>query len=155
MARSQTYEQLVRENIDNIREWRSQGFSINQICKKLGMKPRTLYLYLRTIPELADAWEYGNTKIVKEVLEPAILKQALQGMPFVEITEEMVERIDPVTGNKTRQLEVTKKVHKVQYAPQILKYVLSCLEPDKWGNRVMDKDEKKLTFSDELNEYSE
>lgn len=150
-----TWEQVVRENIDNIREWRSHGFSINQICKKLNMKPRALYLYLRTIPELADAWEFGNTKLVKEILEPAILRQAVQGLPYTETTEEMVERIDPVTGNKVRQLEITKKVHKIQYSPQILKYVLSCLEPEKWGSKALEKDETKLVLSGELGEYSE
>jgi hypothetical protein len=154
MART-TYEQIVRENIDNIREWRSNGFTINQICKKLGMKSRSLYLYLRTIPELADAWEFGNTKLVKEVLEPAILKQAVAGLPYVEVTEEMVETIDNF-GVKKRQLEVTKRVHKVQYSPHILKYVLSCLEPDKWGVKAQEnKDENKLDLSPALMDYSE
>ena len=154
MAQS-TYEQIVRENIDNIREWRSNGFTINQICKKLGMKARSLYLYLRTIPELADAWEYGNTKLVKEVLEPAIIKQAIGGLPFIEVTEEMVEDIDSM-GIKRRRLEVTKRVHKVQYSPQILKYVLSCLEPDKWGVKAQEnKDESKLELAPSLKDYSE
>jgi hypothetical protein len=150
MAKS--LEQLVRENIDNIREWRSEGFTANQICRKLNMKVRTLYLYLRTIPELADAWEFGNTKLVKDVLEPALLKQALQGMPYIETVEEMVKMWNPVTEKEEMQMVVTKKVHKVIYNPNILKYVLSCLDPNKWGKQSI-KDEAKMELSPEMDSY--
>jgi hypothetical protein len=144
-------EQLVRENIDNIRQWRSEGYTCNQICRKLNMKQRTLYLYIRTIPELADAWEYGNTKLVKEVLEPAILKQALQGMPYIETVEERQETIDE-KGQVHYEMIITKKTHKTVYSPAILKYVLSCLDPQKWGKLEI-KDEKRLELSHEMDTY--
>lgn len=150
MAKS--LEQIVRENIDNIREWRSEGFTSNQICRRLNMKVRTLYLYLRTIPELADAWEYGNTKLVKEILEPALLKQALHGMQFIETTEEEREIVEQ-DGRVRREMVVTKRVHKTVYSPAILKYVLSCLEPDKWGKQLDIKDEKRLELSPEMESY--
>jgi hypothetical protein len=144
-------EQVVRENIDNIRQWRSEGYTCNQICRKINVKQRTLYLYIRTIPELADAWEYGNTKLVNEVLEPAILKQALQGMPYIETVEERQEVIDK-DGRVTYEMVVTKKTHKTVYSPAILKYVLACLAPDKWGKAEI-KDEKKLELSHEMDIY--
>jgi hypothetical protein len=144
-------EQQVRENIDNIRQWRSEGFTCNQICRRLNMKTRTLYLYIRTIPELADAWEFGNTKLVKEVLEPAILKQALHGMPYIESVEERVERIDE-NGKSYFEMVVTKKTHKTVYSPAILKYVLACLEPGKWGKLEI-KDEKRLELSSDMDNY--
>lgn len=138
------YEVLIRENLDNIKMWRAEGFSINQICRKLAISKNTLFLYLRIIPELADAWEFANEKLVREQLEPAIIKQALGGLPYIETTEEL---------NKEGQLVITKRVHKVAYSPMVLKYVLSCLSPEKWGANTLAKDEAKIELSPSLNQY--
>lgn len=139
MAKS--LEQLVRENIDNIREWRVAGFSTRQIASKLGVKVNTIYLYLRIIPELADAWEYANTKLVKEVLEPAIIKQALEGMSYIEKHEEL----------KEGKMQVTKQIHKRVYSPHVLQFVLKTLDPGKWGASAQ-KDEQKIGLAEELDE---
>lgn len=145
-------EQVVRENLDNIREWRAEGFTANQIARRLNVKIRTLYLYMRTIPELADAWEFGNTKLVKEILEPELLRQAIHGMKYIEEVEEIVNSVDD-KGKVIRELVVTKRTHKTVYSPTILKYVLSCLDPQKWGKQLEGKDEGKIELSQDVETY--
>lgn len=150
---AKSYEQLIRENIDNIREWRVEGFSVRQIADKLGVKPNTIYLYLRIIPELADAWEVANVKLVKDVLEPAILKLALEGLQYKEVTKERLEVIKP-DGSVVFEMVPTKEIHKRNFSPMLIKYVLSCLDPKKWGGAVLEtKDENKLSLDPGISSY--
>lgn len=146
-----SYETIVRENIDNIRYWRAEGFTASQIASKIGMSVRTLYLYLRTIPELKDAWDVADTYLVKERLEPALVEQALYGMPYIETTEERMAVLQD-DGSTRYEMVVTKKVHKRVYSPAILKYVLSCLEPSKWGKHEI-KEENKILLAEETDRY--
>jgi Helix-turn-helix domain len=149
---SKSYEQLVRENIDAIREWRAEGYSARQIGERLGVKPKTLYLYMRTIPELADAWEAGNTALVQDILEPALLKQAVNGLPYVQVVKELRTVILP-DGTTRDELVTVKEVHSVKYHPALLKWALQCLDrKGKWGD-VEVKDELKTALDESISQY--
>jgi Cu/Ag efflux pump CusA len=150
MAKS--YEQLIRENIDTIREWRAEGYSARQIGERLGVKPKTLYLYIRTIPELAEAWESGNTAIVQDILEPALMAQVVHGLPYVQVIKELRTVVLPDGTTKEEMIPV-KEVHSVKYHPALLKWALQCLDrKGKWGQMDV-KDEAKMSLDDSISQY--
>lgn len=75
MAR-ETKKQLILDNLDNIEKWTSEGLTLAQIAKNLGVSESTLYKYKSGSEEINETIKKGRQVSVTE-LENTMLTSAL------------------------------------------------------------------------------
>ncbi len=82
MAKSK-WEQ-VKDKLILVEGWAREGLTNEQIARKLGINPDTLYKYQNKYSEFADALKKGK-EIVDYEVENALLKNALEGNVTAQI----------------------------------------------------------------------
>lgn len=82
MAKSK-WEQ-VKDKLISVEGWAREGLTNEQIARKLGINPDTLYKYQNKYSEFADALKKGK-EIVDYEVENALLKNALEGNVTAQI----------------------------------------------------------------------
>lgn len=157
MARSDSKEDLILNNLENIKTWIVKGLTEKEIAKKVGMAYSTFRRHKKDMQALKDAIKEGLEEKQQEV-EKALFKKCL-GFHYTEEVVQKVkkERIEDNTVLVDEVLEV-KEVKK--YSPPDLnaqKYYLNNRDKVHWSddpNRVAN--DKKLTKlkEKELNDKS-
>jgi hypothetical protein len=117
-------ELRIRDNLENIQEWRIQGFTATQIARKLGIKKSQLYVYIQRMPELRVAWNSADKAVLQEYIEPLLLKYAMEGFKYTEVVRE---------PDKRGKMKITKETDKTNFNISALFSLAAKLDPEKWG----------------------
>lgn len=127
MAKGKYESWLTPDGLMLLEGWARDGLTDEQIAKKCGVNPDTLYTWKKKYPEISEALKKGK-ELVDTQVENALLKRAL-GYSYEEVT---VEESD--NGYKKR---VTVKQVVPDTTAQI--FWLKNRRPDKWREKAEPK----------------
>ncbi len=116
---------LTEDGLARIEQWAREGLTDEQIARKMGINPATLYKWLNSYGEISEALKKGKAPVDIQV-ENALLKRAL-GYDYEEVVTEVVEMPD---GSKRRHIKKTTKQVVPDVTAQI--YWLNNRRPDRW-----------------------
>lgn len=116
---------LTEDGLARIEQWAREGLTDEQIARKMGINPATLYKWLNSYGEISEALKKGKAP-VDIAVENALLKRAL-GYDYEETVTEVVEMPD---GSKRRHIKKTTKQVVPDVTAQI--YWLNNRRPDRW-----------------------
>ena len=87
----------VLDNIDNIKQWKSQGASDSAICRELNISRGSWYAYLKESEELREAIADGKQTLIKDLTNELIR----QAKPHTLQTSKTFEKNGEVTTEIT------------------------------------------------------
>ena len=87
----------ILNNIEEIRNLKSQGATDTQIMKALNVSRATFYKYVKECPELAEALEDGKIKVVDDLVGELYRK----AMPHTLTTTKTLEKNGELTTETT------------------------------------------------------
>ena len=104
-GRKNIYETNIAPRLEDIRNWRKTGATIENMAEVLGVSKTTFCKYLKEQPEFADAYKKGKVELVMD------LRGELARIAFKHTLETKKQYIkqDEVTGHQTRYTEITTK----------------------------------------------
>lgn len=117
---------LVRDNIEQIKQWKKTGATDEQIYKQLGVSKACWYKYLANNKDLQDAIKTSVEYFVMD-LRGELARQAFK---HTLETKKQYVKIDQETGHKTQYTEITSKEVDGNIAAAHL--LLKNLDKDNW-----------------------
>lgn len=105
MARPSKYAECVKPHLEQIREWRKVGATIENICDTLNIARSTWSVYEKKYPEFSDAIKKGKTEFCLDLrgeLAKLAKKHTLE-------TKKQYIKQDVETGQKTQYTEITTR----------------------------------------------
>lgn len=116
------------------------GMTIEQVAKVFGISAPTFYRWMREHPTLAEAVQKGRDAWDNRVAEEC-LKKRVTGFEYNEVTTELREAIDPLTGEIQAKMTPVKIVTKtvVPDVAAISKW-LNNRDPDRWKDKILVED---------------
>lgn len=105
MGRKSKYDEQVLPYLDQIREWKKVGATVEKMCDVLGISTTTWNEYLKKYPAFADANKKGKTEFCLDLrgeLAKLAKKHTLE-------TKKQYIKQDMETGHKTQYTEITTK----------------------------------------------
>lgn len=152
----QRYEGQIRDNILQIRAWRSGGYTSQQISDLLGINKAILFMLLKIMPDFKAAWDYADIEVLENLIIPKMKDRIENGFRYRETTQE-VKRDEAgfpmLNEDGTPMLVITKIVDKVSPCNGLLTFMASKLDKKKWGNEKTENEANALEISDEMEEY--
>lgn len=137
MAKGKYATWLEPENLLRLEAWARDGLTNEQIAKKIGVTPTTLYNWKNDHLEIFEALKKGADVADIEV-ENALHKRAV-GYSYDEIISE--PSVDPLTGNEVLKISKVVRRHVVpDVTAQI--YWLKNRLPKKWRDKPVDDSSK-------------
>lgn len=130
----------TKEGLTLLEGWARDGLTDEEIARKMGVCPATLYIWKEKYVEILEATKKGKEVIDFEV-EQALLKRAL-GYSYTETRKE-------IDANGKKKVIVTEKHVEADTAAQI--FWLRNRKPNKWRNNP----EAPEGEDDKLNAYLE
>jgi len=127
MAKSK-YESHVKPKLFLIENWAREGYTDEEIFKKLGISKDTFYQYKNKYTDFSDALKRGKEVVDYEV-EQNLFKKT-QGFIFEE--EKEIIEID-TNGKKRKRIEKTKKWIPADTTAQI--FWLKNRQSEKWRDK--------------------
>jgi hypothetical protein len=147
-SKSQT-EEIIRENLERIKEWRIEGKSIKDISRLLCISHTIYYVLLRTMTDLRDAHDYADTVLLEEKLVPTAIQRAIG---YKEETTELLRNKDtnmPILDELGDPVYyVTKVVTKCSNT--VLMQLLERLDVKKFGKNKEESGTDELALGEEL-----
>ena len=137
MARSDSKEDLIISNLENIKNWIVKGFTEKEISKKIGMAYSTFRRHKKDMQALKDAIKDALEEKQQEV-EKALFKKCI-GFYY---TEEAVQKV-----KKERIEEGQVLVDEVLEVKEVKKYS----HPDLNAQKYYLNNKDKLHWSDDPN----
>ena len=115
MAKCNSKEAIVKENLEKIKEWLAEGKSKNSIAKALSMSSDTLYKYLeKYIGSLDDIKNLRKPAVEK--LESTMFRNAIgYERPVKKYAK--VKRIEYIDGKKSLEYEEMVEYEEKNYYP--------------------------------------
>lgn len=135
MAANGSKEAIVLENLDNIREWLSQGITVTAIAKNLHMSKQTLYKHLKAHLKYDEA---DGLDAIKNIREPAVkclensMYNAALGGHYENKGYVKLKHIEYENGKKVREWEELKEVITTEYVKPDITAGIFLLK--NWGN---------------------
>ena len=106
MARGRkSKEDIIRDNLEQIKKWKSLGATDEQVAKQLGISRSTWYEHLKNNSDLSDAIKTSVEYFVMD-LRGELARQAFK---HTLETKKQYVKIDQETGHKTQYTEITSK----------------------------------------------
>jgi hypothetical protein len=108
--------------------------------------------------EFQAAWDYGDTTLLQDLIEPAILKRSQEGFKYQEKVEELLRDSDgrPILDENFKPVyEVTKITHKVAPCNHMLQFMATKLHKERWGNKQEVEQTNDLELQEDLKDLSE
>ena len=104
-GRKTVYDTHIAPRLQDIKNWRKVGATVENICEALGVSKTTFHKYLNEKEEFADAYKKGKTELVMD------LRGELARIAFKHTVETKKQYIkqDMETGHKTQYTEITTK----------------------------------------------
>lgn len=134
---------LTEDGLARIEQWAREGLTDEQIARKMGINPATLYKWQNSYGEISEALKKGKAPVDIQV-ENALLKRAL-GYDYEETVTEVVEMPD---GSKRKHIKKTTKQVVPDVTAQI--YWLNNRRPDRWRNKAVADNSGTLDRLDQL-----
>lgn len=134
---------------------KSDTYTIAEICRQVGITPKTYHQWVNDYPDFADAIEMARQERMQFFVQEA-KKSLLKKIQGYEVTETKVVTV-PTKGDQSKPTikeQTTQKKH-IQADTAAIIFTLTNGDPDHWRNRqsteVTGKDGKDLfkTLSDE------
>lgn len=125
-----------------LRGWAQDGYTLDDICARIGITRHKLYGWRKKYPPIADALACGK-EMVDYKVENALLKSALGGKKReVRVTTIM---------RKGKVVEVQKEEFETEREPveKAIEFWLTNRLPDKWK-----RDRQKMSLEDQLGDGS-
>lgn len=104
-GRKNVYDTHIAPRLNDIKNWRKVGATVENMCDALNISTTTFYKYLEEKEEFADAYKKGTFELVMD------LRGELARIAFKHTLETKKQYIkqDEVTGNTTKYTEITTK----------------------------------------------
>lgn len=112
MALSNSKKDIVLENIDKIKEWISEGITMQAIAENLGMSKQTLYVHLRSFD--SDTIKKAREPAIKN-LENSMYNAALGGVVQTKQYVKLKHIEYNENGKKAREWEEIQEVEVEEY----------------------------------------
>jgi hypothetical protein len=128
---------IIKNNVEQIKEWKKLGATDDQICKQLRIGESTYYKYLSQNPELKEEIQIGTEFFVLELkgeLARKAFKHTLE-------TKKQYVKVDLETGHKTQYTEITTK--EVDGDTGALHLLLKNLDKGNWSENWQNYELKK------------
>lgn len=128
---------IIKDNLEQIKEWKKLGATDSQICKQLGVSQSTWYKHLSENTEISETIKIGQQFFVLK------LKGELARKAFKHTLETKKQYIkhDLETGHKTQYTEITTK--EVDGDTGALHLLLKNLDKENWSENWQSYDLKK------------
>lgn len=78
MARGKYKKWLQPEKLLLIRKWRRDGLTIEQVAKKIGVNPDTIYTWSKKYPDISEVLKNGKEE-ANAIIENKLYQKALSG----------------------------------------------------------------------------
>lgn len=128
---------IIKNNIEQIKEWKKLGATDDQICKQLNIGESTFYKWLSKNPDLKEEIQIGTDFFVLELkgeLARKAFKHTLE-------TKKQYIKVDMETGHKTQYTEITTK--EVDGDTGALHLLLKNLDKGNWSENWQNYELKK------------
>ena len=139
-GRPSKYHTHVEHRLNEVKSWRQDGYTEEQIARLLGIGYETLMNYKRTgkYPEFCEALKESKEALISS-LKQTLFQEAMGSRNSPDIVEETQEY-----DYRLGKMITIKKVVKYSNKPNItsLIFALKNLDPDNW------KDRHESTFSE-------
>ncbi|MBQ2662742.1 MAG: helix-turn-helix domain-containing protein [Clostridia bacterium] len=131
MSKGKFSDWLTDEGVTQIEAWARDGLTDEQIAENIGISRSTLSEWKKKYPAISAALKRGKA-VVDIAVENALLKRALGGYRYDEITRE--QKTNPDTGEK--ELVTTKIVTK-ETIPDVTAQIfwLKNRKPEVWRDK--------------------
>ena len=135
MAKGKYHKWLEPDNLTLLKGFARNGYTDEDIAKKMGINVGTLYEWKKRFSEIDEALKKGKD-IIDDEIEETLIKSAM-GYSFDEVTKE--RRVDVDTGEV--EIVVTKIVRKHQ-PPNVtaLIFWLKNRRRDSWRDKINKED---------------
>ena len=127
-GRKGKYDTNVLPHLEQIREWRKVGATVEHICDVLGIGRSTWHEYEKKHPEFTDAIKKGTTEFCLD-LRGELAKLAKR---HTLETKKQYIRQDMETGHKTQYTEIITKEIDADIAA--INLLLKNLDREHWSN---------------------
>mgnify|MGYP003337312575 CR=1 FL=1 len=117
---------IVRENIEQIKQWKKTGATDEQIFKALGVSKACWYKYLAENKDLQEALKESVQCFVQD-LRGELARQAFK---HTLETKKQYVKVDQETGHKTQYTEITSK--EVDGSISAIHLLLKNLDRENW-----------------------
>jgi len=126
-GRPNLYEEVIQHKIPAICKWIRNGYSVDEVCKKLGCAYISWHTWKAKYPEFKEAVENANKARTRSV-EAAAIKSALGHT----VEDTVVEELFDANGNL---INVRKKKTKRAVEPKtaIQQFLLKSHDPDMYN----------------------
>lgn len=128
---------------------KSDTYTIAEICRQVGITPKTYHQWVNDYPDFADAIEQAKDERMQAMVIEA-KKSLLKKIQGYEVTETAVTTIPDKNGKPTIKEQKTTKKH-IQADTAAIIFTLTNGDPEHWRNRqtteVTGKDGKDLFAS--------
>lgn len=138
-GRKSAYDTSIKPHLEQIREWRKVGATVEKICEALEISTTTFYKYLNEKAEFADAYKKGTFELCMDLrgeLVKIAKKHTLE-------TVKVYKKKDEETGNTTEYQE--KTIREVDGNIAAINLLLKNLDRD-WANdpKMLDLKQQEL-----------
>ena len=128
---------------------KSDTYTIAEICRQVGITPKTYHQWVNDYPDFADAIEQAKAERMQMFVIEA-KKSLLKKIQGYEVTETAVTTIPDKNGKPTIKEQKTTKKH-IQADTAAIIFTLTNGDPEHWKNKqsteVTGKDGKDLFAS--------
>lgn len=122
-------EWLSDEKLNQIKSWKGEGISHEELAKRIGINRTTLYSWIQRCPEIKDAIKQGQERTV-QYIENALMKK-INGYTLRDTKRYKTTDKD---GNVVERIEVTEK--EVGPDTTAIIYALKVKDPDRWNEKI-------------------
>lgn len=141
-GRPNAYKEIIKPNLDRIRDLVASGKTNEQIAKILGVSPSTLYKYKAEYTEIKEQYKKGIDEKIVELEQTAY---SVATGKYIAITED-------ITYDKDNNI-ITRKVKKVkQVDTTALIFMLKALKPEMYANLEPDDNKDVVKAIQDLSE---
>ena len=141
-GRPNAYEEIIKPNLDRIKELVASGKTNEQIAKILGVSPSTLYKYKAEYTEIKEQYKKGIDEKIVELEQTAY---SVATGKYIAITED-------ITYDKDDNI-IARKVKKVkQVDTTALIFMLKALKPEMYANLEPDDNKDVVKAIQDLSE---
>lgn len=122
-------EWLSDEKLNQIKSWKGEGISHEELANRIGINRTTLYSWIQRCPEIKDAIKQGQQRTV-QYIENALMKK-INGYTLRDTKRYKTTDKD---GNIVERIEVTEK--EVGPDTSAIIYALKVKDPDRWNEKI-------------------
>lgn len=122
-------EWLSEEKLNQIKSWKGEGISHEELANRIGINRTTLYSWIQRCPEIKDAIKQGQERTV-QYIENALMKK-INGYTLRDTKRYKTTDKD---GNIVERIEVTEK--EVGPDTSAIIYALKVKDPDRWNEKI-------------------